>query len=1094
MATAIAEDFIVKNGVVVQGTSIVTSSTAQTNALQVSGGAAIAKNLIVGSTSTLGGDLFVSGATYVTGLTATGIVSITSSVTAGAGTGALKVTGGLNVGDNVIISSTLSNTTTIAVNALYVAGGVGIGKTLLVTGQAIFQNDVVFGGQTTYVYSTNTVYTDNLIELHYPTPGPLWTTDDGKDIGLRFHYYKDAADQSGALVLANDTKWLEWYNTGAEGTSTFTGASYGTFKTGSIVLTNTTASNSTNTGALIVGGGVGVNGAVYAGGNISGDTVNVRNLLVPGRLVTVGPGGLLQDTIDIVYNTTTNVLSATVSTATNLAGGATGSLPYQSNTGTTTFLPIGTAGFVLTSNGSAPTWITAGDVTVGYATTASNLMFGANMQIPYQTGSGSTAFEYNLRYDYNADTLHTVNAVFTGTTNASSTISGAVQVVGGIGVGGAVYAGGAITGNTLLVQSTAASTVTNTANALNVNGGAWIGQSLTVAGASTFNGVTTFANNVVFNGTSTFVLSSQTVYTENIIELHRPSLSTSTWTFNDHKDIGLLGDYYDDALAAGKQFFFGFQEATKNFEYYVDGYEDAPGHWIGTYGNLKLAKILLTSTETSTSSVTGALVVPGGVGVNGNVNIQSTGKLTIGSEIASNYLPNVPVQVNGDVNSYFQINSQNINSGTSASTDLVLTANNGNDTSFYLDLGINSSNYADPAFSIVAANDTYLISLSNNLVIANGTSAKNIQFWVDGTTAATGHQILTLRTSGALISATTASVSTNTGALQVVGGVGIGGNLYVGGTTVFEGDTFFYGTNTRIFSTNTVYTDNILELHAPAAGLTTATWTFDDGKDIGIRFHYFANSTDTNAALLLDNTTKYLEWFDSGIDPFPYIANYSTGTYGTFKTGSIILTHTTESTSTTTGALIIDGGIGVGKSVWVGNALHVAGTATISGRVSLTDSTNATNTTDGAVSVTGGISVGQSIVAGGPITAGVTLAATTGTVVPAFYSNNALIASFTSNVLSTTTTATLDFFSSILYRSAKYFVQIVDGVKVHVSEISVFHNGTDAYLSEYGIATSAGQLGVFDAVYGAGNVTLNFTPAVGVTAMTIKMVRTTITL
>ena len=1071
MATAIAEDFITKNGVVIQGVSVVTSSTAQTNALQVNGGVAIAKNLIVGSTSSLYGSLSVSsdtnisGATYLTGVTATGVVSITSAVTANGGTGALRVTGGAYIGDNVIVASTLSNTTTIAVNALYVAGGVGIGKTLLVTGQAIFQNDVVFGGQTTYVYSTNTVYTDNLIELHVPNPGPLWSTDDGKDIGLRFRYYKNASDQSGALVLANDTKWLEWYNTGAEGTSTFVGASYGTFKTGSIVLTDSTATISTTTGALIIqNGGIGVGGAVYSGADVSGATVHARNL-TDTRIVVAGPGGLLTDSPGLAYNTVTSVLLATVTTATHLAGGLAGGLPYQTNPGVTTFLPIGTSGYVLTSNGSGPQWVTTGSVTSGLATTASNFSGGGDMQVPYQTGPGSTAFEYNFRYDYALDTLRTVNAVFTGTTNASSTISGALQVVGGVGVGKDIYVGGLITGNTLLVQSTAASTVTNTANALNVNGGAWVGQSLTVAGISTFNGITTFANNVIFNGTSTFVLSSQTVYTENIIELHRPNLSTSTWTFNDHKDIGFLGDYYDDTLAAGKQFFFGFQESTKNFEYYVDGYEEAPGHWQGTFGNLKLAKILLTSTETSTSSVTGALVVPGGVGVNGNVNIQSTGKLTIGSEIASNYLPNVPVQVNGDVNSYFQINSQNINSGTSASTDLVLTANNGNDTSFYLDLGINSSNYADPAFSIVAANDTYLISLSNNLVIANGTSAKNIQFWVDGTSAAAGHQILTLRSGGALISATTASSSTATGALQVYGGAGIGGSLYVGGNGSVGGT-----------------------LAVDGGSLTTAAATFNLVN---------ANATAVNfagaaTALIMGATTGYTQ-----------IRNQTT------------VTSITAATSTGTGALQVYGGAGIWGNAYVGGLLNVAGASTlanvsaslttatgltvngaalITGIVSLTNATNAVGTADGAVRVSGGISVVQSIVAGGPITSGVTLAATTGTVVPGFYSNNALIASFTSNVLSTVALAALDFFSSTVYRSAKYFVQIVDGVKIHISELSVFHNGTNAYLSEYGIATSAGQLGVFDAVLGGGNVTLNFTPAAGVTAMTIKMVRTTITL
>ena len=62
--------------------------------------------------------------------------------------------------------------------------------------------------------------------------------------------------------------------------------------------------------------------------------------------------------------TATNATNAT--TATNLAGGATGSVPYQSAAGTTTFVGIGTTGQVLTVSGGVPTWSTlaaGGDVT-----------------------------------------------------------------------------------------------------------------------------------------------------------------------------------------------------------------------------------------------------------------------------------------------------------------------------------------------------------------------------------------------------------------------------------------------------------------------------------------------------------------------------------------------------------------------------------------------------------------------------------------------------------------------------------------------------------------------------------------------------------
>jgi len=55
----------------------------------------------------------------------------------------------------------------------------------------------------------------------------------------------------------------------------------------------------------------------------------------------------------------TNPASITVGTATNLAGGIASQIPYQSSAGTTAFIANGTAGQILTSNGtSAPYWNT----------------------------------------------------------------------------------------------------------------------------------------------------------------------------------------------------------------------------------------------------------------------------------------------------------------------------------------------------------------------------------------------------------------------------------------------------------------------------------------------------------------------------------------------------------------------------------------------------------------------------------------------------------------------------------------------------------------------------------------------------------------
>ena len=87
--------------------------------------------------------------------------------------------------------------------------------------------------------------------------------------------------------------------------------------------------------------------------------------------------------------------STTATTATNLAGGAAGSLPYQTGAGATTFLGLGTANYVLTAGATAPQYVAQSTLSVGSATTAgtaTNLAGGAAASIPYQSGAGATTF------------------------------------------------------------------------------------------------------------------------------------------------------------------------------------------------------------------------------------------------------------------------------------------------------------------------------------------------------------------------------------------------------------------------------------------------------------------------------------------------------------------------------------------------------------------------------------------------------------------------------------------------------------------------------------------------------------------------------
>ena len=87
--------------------------------------------------------------------------------------------------------------------------------------------------------------------------------------------------------------------------------------------------------------------------------------------------------------------ATTATTATNVAGGAAGSLVYQTGAGATSTLGLGTTNYVLTAGASAPQYTAQSSLSVGSATTATNLAGGAASQIPYQTGSGATTFLAN---------------------------------------------------------------------------------------------------------------------------------------------------------------------------------------------------------------------------------------------------------------------------------------------------------------------------------------------------------------------------------------------------------------------------------------------------------------------------------------------------------------------------------------------------------------------------------------------------------------------------------------------------------------------------------------------------------------------------
>ena len=143
------------------------------------------------------------------------------------------------------------------------------------------------------------------------------------------------------------------------------------FADNAITLTNKTISGSSNTLS-----------------NIGNSSLTNSKVTIGSTDVSLGATATTLAGLTSVTATTFNgALSGnatTATTATNLAGGAASQIPYQSSTGTTTFIANGTSGQVLKSNGaSAPSWANVTSLAV------SSISFGSTGLTPATTTQGA---------------------------------------------------------------------------------------------------------------------------------------------------------------------------------------------------------------------------------------------------------------------------------------------------------------------------------------------------------------------------------------------------------------------------------------------------------------------------------------------------------------------------------------------------------------------------------------------------------------------------------------------------------------------------------------------------------------------------------
>jgi len=208
----------------------------------------------------------------------------------------------------------------------------------------------------------------------------------------------------------------------------------------------------------------------------------------------------------------------------------------------------------------------------------------------------------------------------------------------------------------------------------------------------------------------------------------------------------------------------------------------------------------------------GSVVAPDGVSnitINDNIYLGTTAEAFATTAALTN--PNLVITVSKD--DYAQIAFSNRSSNANASTDIILYSNNGNDASGYIDMGITSSNFADPDFTVTGKGDGYIFMVGaeagttdrGNLVFAtSNTGTQNKIIFAAGGLASDNEQMSITPDQNVHIEIDTPSTSPTTGALTVVGGVGISGDVNIDGTITFG------GAGTTVETSNLAVTDPLI--------------------------------------------------------------------------------------------------------------------------------------------------------------------------------------------------------------------------------------------------------------------------------------------
>jgi hypothetical protein len=710
-------------------------------------------------------------------------------------------------------------------------------------------------------------------------------------------------------------------------------------------------STSVSTGTLVVTGGVGISGNTNVNGNVYVSPNSCIESILGGNINLgtnpVQSGVTRSINIGSVFNTTNTYNSSIVlgghydtifvNAPTVLANGIATSLQDTNIIGNLTIAtPRNGTHFI---KSTAPyNNLDSTSITTGVLIITGGVGISANTFIGGNTSMGA--------YTY----------VMNSNTESTSISSGTMTVQGGVGITSNVFVGGNVT-MTRGIESRSTSS-----------------GSLIVQGGVGFSANAFVGGNITTNGNVTALGSTE-------------STTTSTGTLLVKGGAGVTGN-----VNIGGNTNIGanlFVNANTVVNAPTESTSVTSGSLIvrggaGIYSNLSVGgNVTITRGLESTSTSSGSLLINGGAGISSNVfvggNISTLGNtITYGNAVISSGVESTStstgtllvkggagIQANlfvaGNVTVTRGIESTNISSGT-----VIIQGGVGINSNVYVGGNIRTINYTESTNTQTGALIVQggagvggNVCVGGNINTLKNVNVGNVNYLTESISTTTGMLVVTGGTGissnlfvGGNVTVTKGleSTSTSSGSMLIQGGVGISANLFVGGNaTVNANIRVINGVESTSSSTGSLIVTGGLGI----SGNTNLGGNTNIGANVNISGNgNIGGNLSVGGNIIINKGTE-----STSISSGTLIVNGGTGiSSNLYVGGNAVITKGTESRNTSSGALIVQGGTGISANLFVG------------GNVAAIGGIESTSTSTGTLIVSAGAGISANVFVGGNVT------------------------------------------------------------------------------------------------------------------------------